>query len=96
MQTSKRSKVPAANRINYNIGKLPSLGLSKYSTNDFYDDTRNPFMIQQTTEKILVMKELENEFNDLNKHQKDFKKVYEKTTSTRMDRTGAISNVDKI
>ena len=42
------------------------------------------------------MKELENEFNDLNKHQKDLKKVYEKTTSTRMDRFGAISNIDKI
>ena len=42
------------------------------------------------------MKELEREFNDLNRHKKDFKKVYEKTTSTRMDRTGAISTVEKI
>jgi hypothetical protein len=39
------SKVAAAHRKDYNTGKLPSLGLSKYQANDFADDTRNPFTV---------------------------------------------------
>ena len=42
------------------------------------------------------MRELEREFNDLNKEQKDTLKIYEKLISTRMDRVGAIRNIDKI
>ena len=62
------SKVAAAHRKDYNTGKLPSLGLSKYQANDFSDDTRNPFTVQPNTEKMLVMRELEREFRDLNKY----------------------------
>jgi hypothetical protein len=35
--------VPAAHRKDYGVGKLPSLGLSKYRAQDFKDDTFNPF-----------------------------------------------------
>ena len=58
----KGSKVEAAHRKDYGTGKLPSLGLSKYVGTDFDDDTRNPFKVQQTTEKMLVMRELEREY----------------------------------
>jgi hypothetical protein len=66
--TLKGSKVAAAHRKDYGTGKLPSLGLSKYVGGDFEDDTRNPFTVQPNTEKMLVMRELEREFRDLNKY----------------------------
>ncbi len=56
-----------AQKSNHRSGKLPSLGLSKYRADDFKDDTRNPFSIQATTEKMLVMRELERDYRDLNK-----------------------------
>lgn len=66
--TMKGSRVAAAHRKDYGTGKLPSLGLSKYVGSDFEDDTRNPFTVQPNTEKMLVMRELEREFRDLNKY----------------------------
>jgi len=83
------SQVAAAHRKDYGTGKLPSLGLSKYTSNDFEDDTRNPFKVQVTTEKMLVMRELEREFVELNKHHKDTLMVYEKGIESRIDRAGA-------
>lgn len=77
------SRVAAAHRKDYNTGKLPSLGLSKYKATDFQDNTRNPFFIQPNTEKMLVMRELEREYRDLNKFEKDNLKVYEKPIATR-------------
>lgn len=65
--TRKGSRVSAAHRQDYGTGKLPSLGLSKYQATDFADDTRNPFTVQPNTEKMLVMRELEREYRDLNK-----------------------------
>jgi hypothetical protein len=95
-QTMKGSKVAAAHRKDYGTGKLPSLGLSKYCGNDFADDTRNPFTVQPNTEKMLVMRELEREFRDLNKSQKDTLAVHEKMISTRVDRAGALARIREI
>ena len=94
--TLKGSKVAAAHRKDYGTGKLPSLGLSKYVGSDFEDDTRNPFTVQPNTEKMLVMRELEREFRDLNKYQKDTLKVHEKMIQTRVDRSGALRRIDEI
>ena len=65
--TRKGSKVAAAYRQETE-GKLQSLGLSKYRAEDFADDTRNPFTVQPNTEKMLIMRELEREYRDLNKY----------------------------
>lgn len=78
------------------MGKLPSLGLSKYVAHDFEDDTRNPFKVQSNTEKMLVMRELEREYGELNKHHKDTLAVYEKQIETRVDRAGALRRIDEI
>jgi len=95
-RTMKGSKVAAAHRKDYGTGKLPSLGLSKYVGSDFEDDTRNPFTVQPTTEKMLVMRELEREYRDLNKYQKDTLKVHEKMIQTRVDRTGSLRRITEI
>ena len=50
-----------------NLGRLPTLGLGKIRAEDFADDTANPFKVQDNTEKILVLRELEREFKDLNR-----------------------------
>jgi hypothetical protein len=42
---------------------------------------------------MLVMRELEREFRDLNKYQKDELKVHEKMISTRVDRAGAFRRI---
>jgi hypothetical protein len=57
------------------LGRLPTLGLNKYTENNFRDDTRNPFFVQKDTETMLVVRELEREFKDLNKFEKDALKV---------------------
>ncbi len=45
---------------------------------------------------MLVMRELEREYRDLNKYQKDSLKVHEKQISTRVDRGGALRRIDEI
>lgn len=45
---------------------------------DFGDDSRNPYHVQPNTEKMLVVRELEREFKDLNKFEKDALRIYEK------------------
>lgn len=45
---------------------------------------------------MLVMRELEREFRDLNKYQKDTLKVNEKQIQTRVDRTGALRRIKEI
>jgi hypothetical protein len=42
---------------------------------------------------MLVMKELEREYRDLNKFKKDSLRVDQKKISTREDRTGALRNI---
>lgn len=78
------------------LGRLPTLGLSKFQANDFGDETRNPFYVQDKTEKILVVRELEREVKDLNKYEKDTLKVHHKNIMTRLDRSGAINDVSAI
>ncbi len=94
--TRKGSNVSAAFRQDSGTGKLVSLGLSKYRAEDFTDDTLNPFTIQPNTEKMLVMRELEREYRDLNKYQKDSLKVHEKQIATRNDGCGALRRIEEI
>ena len=54
------------------------------------------FRIQQNTEKMLVARELEREFKDLNKFEKDHLRVWQKGISTRIDRSGTIRVVNAI
>lgn len=56
---------------NAQLGRLPTLGLGKIRAEDFIDDKANPFKIQENTEKLLVMRELEREFKDLNRYEKE-------------------------
>lgn len=78
------------------LGRLPTLGLNKYTSDNFRDDTKNPFYVQKNTETMLVVRELEREFKDLNKFEKDNLKVFQKSISTRQDRSGAIREVARI
>ena len=81
---------------NANLGRLPTLGLNQYKAEDFGDNSRNPFYVQPTTEKMLVVRELEREFKDINKFEKDALKVHQKMTATRRDRTGTIREIANI
>jgi hypothetical protein len=45
---------------------------------------------------MLVMRELEREYRDLNKHNKDNLRVYEKSIQNRVDRAGALRRIDEI
>ena len=53
------------------LGRFPTLGLPRYKAEDFGNDFRNPFFIQPNTEKMLVVNELEREFKDINRFEKD-------------------------
>ena len=81
---------------NQNLGRLPTLGLNTLKAEDFGDDSRNPFYVQPNTEKMLVVRELEREFKDLNKFEKDALRIFDKQISTRLDRCGAIREVGAI
>lgn len=81
---------------NANLGRLPTLGLGKIRAEDFTDDSVNPFKIQENTEKLLVMRELEREFKHLNKYEKESQKIFQKGTSTKPDRIGSIRDVHAI
>jgi hypothetical protein len=63
---------------NLNLGRLPTLGLHKIRAEDFADDTANPFKVQDNTEKLLVMRELEREFKDMNRYEKDSQRIFQK------------------
>ena len=77
-------------------GKLPSLGLAKYRNVDLQNDERNPFKIQQTTEKLLVVREREREFNQFNKMENEDLRVFEKNIATRQNRQGVIREINQI
>jgi len=81
---------------NANLGRLPTLGLNTIKAEDFGDDSRNPFYVQGDTTKMLVVRELEREFKDLNKFEKDAMRIHDKQISTRLDRAGAITEVAAI
>lgn len=54
------------------------------------------YRLQSNTEKMLVARELEREFKDLNKYEKDNMRVWQKGISTRIDRAGTIRVVNAI
>ena len=54
------------------------------------------FRLHKKTEHMLVARELEREFKDLNKFDKSSLRVWEKQTSTRTDRVGTIRVVNDI
>ena len=45
---------------------------------------------------MLVARELEREFKDLGKYEKEHQRIWEKGTSTRIDRSGTIRVVNNI
>jgi hypothetical protein len=69
------------------------LGLGKIRAEDFDDDERNPFKVQDNTEKILVLRELEREFKDLTRYEKETKNIHEKGVASKPDRTGTIRTI---
>ena len=54
------------------------------------------FRVHKKTEHLLVARELEREFKDLNKFEKDHLHIWEKGISTRIDRSGTIRVVNAI
>ena len=81
------------------LGRLPTLGLNQIKLEDFIEngqDDNNMFRLHKKTEHMLVARELEREFKDLNKFDKSSLRVWEKPTSTRIDRPGTIRVVNEI
>ena len=79
-----------------NLGRLPTLGLNQIKLEEFKDQDNNLYRSQPTTEKMLVARELEREFKDLNKFDKSQLRVWDKGISTRIDRAGTIRVVNNI
>ena len=81
------------------LGRLPTLGLNQIKLEDFVEnghDDNNMFRVHKKTEHLLVARELEREFKDLNKFDKTNLRVWQKPTSTRIDRLGTIRVVNEI
>lgn len=83
-------------RTNNALGRLPTLGLNQIRLEDFRDDDNNLFRLQKKTEHLLVARELEREFRDINKFKKDKLQIWEKEITTRIDRGGIIRSVNSI
>ena len=81
---------------NTNLGRLPTLGLNQIKLEEFHDDDNNMFRVHKKTEHLLVARELEREFKDLNKFEKDNLHIWEKGISTRIDRPGTIRVINSI
>ena len=54
------------------------MGLNMINAEDFGNDSRNPYYVQPNTERMLVVRELEREFKDLNKLEKDALRIQDK------------------
>jgi len=54
------------------------------------------FKVHEKTEHLLVARELEREFKDMNKFEKDSLRIWEKGISTRIDRRGNIRIINNI
>lgn len=78
------------------LGRLPTLGLNQIKLDEFTDEENNMFKVHEKTEHLLVARELEREFKDLNKFEKDNLRIWEKGTSTRIDRKGNIKIINSI
>ena len=79
-----------------NLGRLPTLGLNAIKLEDFDEEDINLFKMQPTTEKMLVAREIEREFKDLGRFEKQNMRVHEKGIATKIDRTGRIRVVNDI
>ena len=77
-------------------GMLPTLGLNKYKNVDLQPVKSNPYRVEATTEKLLVVKEREREFRGFNRMEKDAKRVFEKEMSSRPNRQGVIREIRHI
>ena len=74
-------------------GMLPTLGLTKYKETDLTINQRNPYKIQNDTEKLLVFQERQREFRDFNKLEKEGQRVFEKNLASRPTRKGVIREI---
>jgi len=74
-------------------GMLPTLGLTKYKEADLTINQRNPYRIQNDTEKLLVFQERQREFRDFNKLEKEGQRVFEKNLASRPTRRGVIREI---
>jgi hypothetical protein len=77
-------------------GILPTLGLTKYQGVDLQSTNTNPFCVHNRTEKLLVLREREREFNDYNKLEKDGFHVWQKQSKSKPDRSGVIREIRSI
>ena len=78
------------------LGRLPTLGLNQIKLDEFQDEDNNMFKVHEKTEHLLVARELEREFKDMNKFEKDNLRIWEKGISTRIDRKGNIRVINNI
>ena len=77
------------------LGRVPTLGLNQIKLEEFQDDD-NMYRVHKKTEHLLVARELEREFKDLNKFEKDNLRIWEKGISTRINRPGTIRVINNI
>ena len=75
---------------------LPTLGMNKYRDVDLAINQRNPFKVQNNTEKLLVVKEREREFKEFNKLEKEGQRVFQKDIGSRPTRQGVIREIRQI
>ena len=69
--------------------------MNQIKLEEFQDDD-NMYRVHKKTEHLLVARELEREFKDLNKFEKDNLRIWEKGISTKVDRVGTIRVIDNI
>ncbi len=97
-QASKQGFFPNTQLVAANtaLGRLPTLGLNQIKLDEFQDEGNNMFKTHEKTEHLLVARELEREFKDLNKFEKDNLRIWEKGISNRIDRRGNIRIINNI
>ena len=74
-------------------GMLPTLGLTQYRDVDLQQDKKNPFKVQKVTEKLLVVREREREFQDFHRLEKEGLRIHEKEKQSRPNRKGVIREI---
>lgn len=57
-------------------GGFPSLGLRKFNNVDLTTNQRNPYKVQKSTDKLLIVRERDREFQDFNKLEKEGLRVH--------------------
>lgn len=77
-------------------GMLPTLGLTQYKDVDLQQNKKNPFTVQQETEKLLVVREREREFQEFHRLEKEGLRIHEKEKQSRPSRKGVIREIKSI